>query len=308
MSKDSLALCPLLRLNSQSIDLSLKLIETDSKDAWSFFNLVALGKNIPTENKKWILEHERVHVNEKHSIDKIISQLVKIFGWFNPAAYYLDSALEENHEYRADEVVCEKFSNSLTYSHVLVSQALGGVPVNLLGHKFSKKSLLKSRIQMINQTKQKGKMKYLIAIPVLAVALLFHSCTKENSTTKTESAANTSSLLVQNTGDDVYQVVEKMPEFKGGMDGLFKFMSENTVYPKSASKSNESGKIFVTFIIDEAGNVIESEVVDANSIKSVALRNAALETISKMPAWNPGEQDGKTVKVMMTLPINFELN
>ncbi|MFT4847289.1 MAG: TonB family protein [Cryomorphaceae bacterium] len=297
----------ILSRNSQSTDSSLKLIETDSVEAWSFFNLVALGKNIPTENKEWILEHERVHVNEKHSIDKLIIQLVKIFGWFNPAVYFLEFALEENHEFRADEVVCVKFSNSITYSHVLVSQSLGGVPVNLLGHQFSKKSLLKSRIQMINQTKQTGKMKYLLTIPVLAVALLFHSCTKEDSTTETDSTPLASSILVQNTGDELYEVVEKMPEFKGGMDGLFKFMSENTVYPKSASKSDESGKVLVSFIIDEAGNVTEPAVVNAKSIASVALRNAALETLGKMPAWTPGEQDGKAVKVLLTLPINFEL-
>ena len=297
----------ILSRNSQSTDSSLKLIETDSVEAWSFFNLVALGKNIPTENKEWILEHERVHVNEKHSIDKLIIQLVKIFGWFNPAVYFLEFALEENHEFRADEVVCVKFSNSITYSHVLVSQSLGGVPVNLLGHQFSKKSLLKSRIQMINQTKQTGKMKYLLTIPVLAVALLFYSCTKEDSTTETDSTPLASSILVQNTGDELYEVVEKMPEFKGGMDGLFKFMSENTVYPKSASKSDESGKVLVSFIIDEAGNVTEPAVVNAKSIASVALRNAALETLGKMPAWTPGEQDGKAAKVLLTLPINFEL-
>jgi TonB family protein len=246
---------------------------------------------------------------------------VKIFGWFNPAVYYLDSALEENHEFRADEVVCMKFSNCITYSHVLVSQSLGGVPVNLLGHQFSKKSLLKSRIQMINQTKPTGKMKYLFAIPVLAVALLMHSCAKDVQTADpiSSSASKANALatqdvvytevkpLNQNTPEGVYEVIEKMPEFKGGMDGLFKFMSENTVYPKSSSKSNESGKVLVSFIIDEAGNVTEPQVVDAKSTISVALRNAALETVGKMPAWTPGEQDGKAVKVMLTLPIKFEL-
>jgi TonB family protein len=298
----------ILSRNSQSTDSSLKLIETDSVEAWSFFNLVALGKNIPTENKEWILEHERVHVNEKHSIDKLIIQLVKIFGWFNPAVYYLDSALEENHEYRADEVVCRNFSNSITYSQVLVSQSMGGVPVNLLGHQFSKKSILKSRIQMINQTKQTGAMKYLLAIPILAIALILHSCTeKETPEEKVSSDSKTIVEYDQNTPKGVYEVADKMPEFKGGNDGLMTFMSENTVYPKTAKEANESGTVYIKFIIDETGNVTEPEVFHEISTKSVALHSAAISTISKMPAWTPGEQKGKKVKVQYVLPINFAL-
>ncbi|MCZ4407494.1 TonB family protein [Cryomorphaceae bacterium 1068] len=293
--------------NSTSPISSLKLVETDSKEAWSFFNLIALGKEIPAENKEWILEHEKVHVEEKHSADKLLIQLVKIIGWFNPAVYYLEFALEENHEFRADEVVCERFSNTITYSHVLVSQSLGGIPVNLLGNQFSKKTLLKSRIQMINQTKQTGKMKYLLTIPVLAVALLLHSCTKEESATTSSSEPSAIAQTAQTNSDEVFDVVEKMPEFKDGMEGLIAFMSENTVYPKSASAADETGKVFVTFVIDEAGNVTNPEVVEKASVQSVALRNAALETVGKMPAWTPGEQSGKKVKVKMTLPIKFEL-
>ncbi|MGB6037175.1 MAG: M56 family metallopeptidase, partial [Cryomorphaceae bacterium] len=270
--------------------------------------LVALGKGIPAENKEWILEHEKVHVEEKHSIDKLMIQLVKIFGWFNPAVYYLEFAVEENHEFRADEVVCERFSNTTTYSHVLVSQSLGGVPVNLLGNQFSKKSLLKSRIQMINQTKQTGKMKYLLAIPVLAVALLLHSCTKEESAASTNSEPAAVPETAQTNSDQVFNVVEKMPEFKDGMDGLIAFMSANTVYPKSASTTNETGKVMVAFVIDEMGNVTDPKVLESRSVESAALRNAALETVGKMPAWTPGEQSGKKVKVRMTLPINFALD
>ncbi len=307
--KRFLGILSFLQRNSLSTESALRLIETDSAEAWSFFNLIALGKEIPAENKEWILEHEKVHVEEKHSIDKVVIQLVKIFGWFNPAVYYLEFALEENHEFRADEVVCERFSNTITYSHILVSQSMGGIPVNLLGHKFSKKSLLKSRIQMINQTKQTGKMKYLLTIPVLAVALLLHSCTEKDSS---EEAIPTESKTIkkfdQNTPEGVYEVVEKMPEFKGGMDELMRFMGENTIYPEAAKSANEHGKVFVKFIIDEEGNVTKPEVLHKASVESALLHTAAISTISKMPAWIPGEQGGKKVKVQYVMPINFALN
>ena len=305
--KRFLGILSFLKWKSFDSESSLRLIETDSAEAWSFFNLIALGKKIPTENKKWILEHEKVHVAERHSFDKLLVQLAKILGWFNPAVYYLEFALEENHEFRADEVVCKRFSNTITYSRVLVSQSLGGVPINLLGNQFSKKSILKSRIQMINQTKQTGKMKYLFSIPVLAVALLLHGCTKEESNRTVDSDPKRSSETAQYQSEEVLQVAEKMPEFEGGMEGLIAFMSENTVYPKSASTSNETGKVMVSFVIDETGNVTDPRVIESQSAESAGLRNAALETVGKMPAGTPGEQSGKKVKVRMTLPIQFAL-
>jgi TonB family protein len=286
-----------------TIQRKLRLIETNDENAWSFFNLIALGKNITPENRNWILAHERVHAEELHSLDKILISLVKSIGWFNPAVYYLEFALEENHEFRADEVVCNRFSDSIAYSQVLVSQSFGGINTNLLVHEFSKKSLLKSRIQMINQTKQTGKMKYLLTIPVLAVALLVHGCTKEESDRSIDSDPKKSSETSQIQTDEVLQVAEKMPEFQGGMDGLIAFMSEETVYPKT----EEEGKVLVSFVVDEEGNVTQPEVIERASSESTALRAAALETVGKMPAWTPGEQSGKKVKVKMTLPIQFAM-
>ncbi|MEM6831843.1 MAG: M56 family metallopeptidase [Bacteroidota bacterium] len=283
-----------------------RFFSADSTDAWSFFNFLFLGDKIPTENIDWIVAHERVHYEEGHSLDKLVVLAAKVLGWFNPAVYYLNYALEENHEFRADLVVCKEFNNHTAYSRVLVSQAIGGVSHNLLSHQFSKKSMLKTRIQMINQTKQTGKMKYLLTIPVLAVALLLHSCTKEDPVTSNV-ADNSKNTEASDPNDMVFVVVEKMPEFKGGMEGLMNFMAENTVYPKSAAEADETGKVFVEFVIDEEGNVTNPIVLKEQSVSSTALHTAALETVGKMPAWTPGEQRGRKVKVKLTLPIKFEL-
>ncbi len=152
-------------------------------------------------------------------------------------------------------------------------------------------------------------MKYLLTIPVLAVALLLHSCTEKDSS---EEAIPTESKTIkkfdQNTPEGVYEVVEKMPEFKGGMDELMRFMGENTIYPEAAKSANEHGKVFVKFIIDEEGNVTKPEVLHKASVESALLHTAAISTISKMPAWIPGEQGGKKVKVQYVMPINFALN
>lgn len=298
----------MVRKYPHKIDGGLRMIKTDDGNAWSFFNLIAIGKNIRKENRAWILAHEKVHVEELHSLDKILVHFVRIAGWFNPAAYYLEFALEENHEFRADEVVCSAFSDSTTYSQVLVSQSLGVNRAELFAHKFSKKSLLKSRIQMINQTKQTGKMKYLLTIPVLALALLMHSCEEKDSSDEIAPSESKVVKYDQNTPEGVYEVVEKMPEFKGGMDALITFMGENTIYPEEAKASETEGKVFVKFIIDESGKVTKPEVMHAISVENAALHTAALATISKMPDWIPGEQKGQKVKVQYVMPIQFALN
>ena len=297
-----------IRKHPHKKDDGLRLIETDDENAWSLFNLIAIGKNTRVENRAWILAHEKVHARELHSLDKILVQFVKIAGWFNPAVYYLDLALEENHEFRADEVVCSEFSDSTTYSQVLLSQSLGVLRTELFVNEFSKKSLLKSRIQMINQTKQTGKMKYLLTIPVLALALFMHGCEeKDNSDEMTPSEPKVMKYD-QNTPEGVYEVVEKMPEFKGGMDALITFMGENTIYPEEAKASETEGKVFVKFIIDESGRVTKPEVMHAISVENAALHTAALSTISKMPDWIPGEQKGQKVKVQYVMPVQFALN
>ncbi len=282
-------------------------VSPNSNEAWSFFNFLVLGCDIPEENLDYIIEHERVHATEKHSMDKLLLSVVKILGWFNPAVYYLELALEENHEFRADQVVCERFENTTTYSHVLVSQSLGGISHGLLSHQFSKKSILKSRIKMIHQTKQTAKIKYLLTIPVIAVALFLHSCAKDESPSSSGPADGQKSQIEQMDDSDVFAVVEKMPEFNGGTEGLFAFMNENTVYPKTDGERTESGKVVVSFIVDEGGNVTNPMVVEDASVESPALRKAALETVAKMPQWTPGEQRGKKVKVRLNLPIKFEL-
>jgi TonB family protein len=285
----------------------LGIVSIHSSEAWSFFNYIVIGKKIPANHLAWIIAHESVHVREMHSLDRLLFGVAKALGWFNPAVYLLEKAIEENHEFRADEVVCNLYDDQSTYSYVLLSQAMGGINHRVLVHPFSKKSMLKSRIQMINTTKQTGKMKYLLTIPVLAVALLMHSCAKEESVNSSESSTELQKSIAEND-PEVYKVVEKMPEFKGGMDGLIAFMGEHTVYPEEAKSSEDEGKVLVMFVVDEQGNVTEPSVIERGSSSSTALRQAALETISKMPAWSPGEQNGKKVKVQLVLPIKFELS
>jgi len=104
---------------------------------------------------------------------------------------------------------------------------------------------------------------------------------------------------------DVYMVVEEMPEYPGGLDGLKNFIVENVKYPEQAKKNKLEGKVFVSFVIDEHGNVTNAKVVRAVDPE---LDKEALRVVNKMAKWTPGKQKGENVKVQYTLPIQFALN
>ena len=100
-------------------------------------------------------------------------------------------------------------------------------------------------------------------------------------------------------------VVENMPEFPGGDLGLMKYIQKNIKYPAIAKEYNITGKVFIQFIVDKTGSVINVKVVrgvDKN------LDAEAVRVIKSLPKYKPGKQRGKAVKVMFTVPINFMLN
>lgn len=102
----------------------------------------------------------------------------------------------------------------------------------------------------------------------------------------------------------VYEVVEEMPEFPGGIDKLLQFINDNMKYPTKAQTEGMQGKVIVQFIIDEDGYIIEPNIV--RSVES-SLDNEALRLIKMLPQWRPGTLKGKAVKVKYTVPVAFKL-
>ena len=103
----------------------------------------------------------------------------------------------------------------------------------------------------------------------------------------------------------VFQVVEQMPQFPGGDNGLFKYLAESIRYPVDAQESGIQGRVICQFIIDENGQVNDVKVVRS---VDASLDAEAIRVIKAMPKWTPGQQRGKSVSVQYTLPINFRLD
>lgn len=149
------------------------------------------------------------------------------------------------------------------------------------------------------------------------------------------------------TGDDVFDVVEKMPEYKGGTQGLMTYIQHTVKYPETAKSTGLQGKFVVQFIINDDGSIIKDKTqvinVDGEKIAThvklpevmVAayakdaqkktgkqltkeqkdnmriaysdLEKECIRVVNNMEAWTPGQQRGKNVKVKFAVPITFRL-
>ena len=109
----------------------------------------------------------------------------------------------------------------------------------------------------------------------------------------------------QEQEQETFVVVEQMPEYPGGQQALFKFLSENVHYPKEAKDNGIQGRVICSFVVDKDGTVRDVEVVRSGG--SPLLDDEAARVISLMPKWKPGVQRGKPVRVKYTVPVNFRL-
>ena len=103
----------------------------------------------------------------------------------------------------------------------------------------------------------------------------------------------------------IFQVVEEMPSFPGGMRECMMFLGRNIKYPVLAQKAKIEGRVIVQFVVDKDGSISDTKVVRSVSPE---LDAEALRVVGLMPKWNPGKQRGKAVAVKYTMPIMFSLH
>lgn len=102
----------------------------------------------------------------------------------------------------------------------------------------------------------------------------------------------------------LFQVVECMPEFPGGMKRCMDFIQKEMRYPEEAKNAGIQGRIILQFIIEKDGTPAQPRIV--RSVHPL-LDKEALRIIRQMPKWTPGKQDGKPQRVLYTIPISFRL-
>lgn len=104
--------------------------------------------------------------------------------------------------------------------------------------------------------------------------------------------------------EEVFFVVDEMPEFPDGQLALRKFIARTIKYPVKAQENGIQGKVFVNFVVAKDGSVKNAKVVRG---VDPSLDQEALRVVNSLPKWKPGKQKGKEVAVSYTVPINFVL-
>lgn len=95
-----------------------------------------------------------------------------------------------------------------------------------------------------------------------------------------------------------------MPEYPGGNEAMMRYVATNVQYPTIAKENDVQGTVFVSFIVDKTGKVVDAKVVRGIGY---GCDKESLRVVNSMPKWTPGTQRGKTVRTRFTLPIKFML-
>jgi TonB family protein len=300
---------------------------------FSFFNLIFIRQEYYVDGKLTpVLEHEKIHINQFHTLDLIIIELVIILQWFNPFSWFLGRSMKSIHEFLADEGVLRQGFRKSEYQTLILNEAMG-LQVNNMTNNFNI-SLIKNRINMMTKAPSASwaMIKVLAAIPAfLAVIFFFTAGTlndlsaqdTQTKTTKTQEPTTvTTEKQAVTTGDTkstypvkqetqmklepvVYQVVEDMPKYPGGDDAMIKYIVSTIKYPEEAKKNGVMGTVYVQYIVETDGSVTHVSIL--RGVGS-GCDEEALRVVQGMPKWIPGKQNGETVRVQFVLPIKFSLD
>ena len=116
--------------------------------------------------------------------------------------------------------------------------------------------------------------------------------------------ANAQKTVISQSNQSVYDQVEQMPEFPGGMPAMIEFLQTNIKYPKDAIKQQVGGRVMVMFVVETDGTL--SNVRVAKKVFP-SLDSEAVRVVKTMPKWKPGKEKGRPVRVNFTLPVVFSL-
>ncbi len=318
-------------IRSENNDVSI-LWSQSNIPPFSFFRTMYLPANLKdTVHLKEVLRHEQVHINSWHSFDIVFTQVMQIVCWVNPFIPLIEKSLRELHEFEADKAVITAGTDPVMYTKILFSQNKTALAI-VLGNNFNY-SLIKRRLTMFYKKNTRyARLKAIVVLPLAICIVMIYAIGCEQSATKSTSTETTvaseapaqAAPAVQPDGsvpppppppppppvdtkdaNQVYTVVENMPQFPGGDEARTKYMINTIKYPDEAKKKGLQGTVYVGFIVEKDGS-ISSTKVQRGIGEPCDLE--AIRVVQSMPKWTPGTQNGKPVRVSFTMPISFKLN
>ncbi|RCH55082.1 energy transducer TonB [Mucilaginibacter hurinus] len=99
-----------------------------------------------------------------------------------------------------------------------------------------------------------------------------------------------------------FNAIEVLPEPVGGAQAWSKFLQKHLRYPAVAEREGLNGRVLISFIVEKDGKLTDFKV-DRGA--GFGFDEEALRVLKMAPAWRPGIQNGRPVRVKYTIPINF---
>ena len=183
--------------------LKLKILpKTDT--AFSFFNTIYLGENISEEKRSSIVAHEKIHIQQKHTLDLLFFEILRIIFWFNPLIYVFQNRMATLHEFIADEKLTAENDKKQYYQNLL-SEVFQTEKISFI-NTFFNQSLIKKRISMLQKSKSRkaAQLKYLLLLPAICAMLIYTACSNEP---KTEEIP-----IVQQSDSEVMNKINELAE------------------------------------------------------------------------------------------------
>lgn len=257
---------------------------------FSFFKYIFyFPQQFTRQELNTIINHEKVHVRQYHSLDILFIEIVHILQWFNPTIWFYKAALKQNLEFIADSQACGSDERKKEYQYLMLKQATANHNISIVNPFFN--SIIKKRIVMLNQRKSKRihLLKFLPILPLLGLFLMGFN-TKEvikfNDTLPITSLSEPAPLefISPLKPQDIKKISSgfgpAMSPFTHTMDfhnGIDLIASKGKNVMASAD-----GKVEVSSSSNKNGNYIVIKHQDAYSTKYLHLEDRAVKTGDKV--------------------------
>lgn len=331
--KNLIQLCKIHRSSSPVIIDGTRVFVHERYDLapFSWLNHIYVNKEIfeiEEKERRPLLLHELSHIKKHHYLDLILSQIVIIFQWFNPAAWKLRKEIKMLHEYEADQNVITLGVDEIEYQYLLVANLekikFGGMAHGLNGSSLKKRILMMHK-KDISKGFQFRAMLILVAglsagwilhLPVVAsslkrpaTALVMSQNSDHNPISflqvDKESVSGNEEIIKTKKVYDTPDVLPVYGKDNESTAALMNDLSKIIDYPKNAEKNGIQGKVVVEFIVSKKGEMREFRIVKSADPE---LDQNAIEAIKALPRkWQPGTVGGKPVDCLYHVPINFRL-
>ncbi|CAM1339378.1 M56 family metallopeptidase [Tenacibaculum aestuarii] len=309
-------------------DYKLILLPKETK-AFSFFNYIFLGKDIPSSKQEKIIQHELVHSEQKHTLDLLFFEFLKIVMWFNPMVYVYQNRISLVHEYISD-AVASKSDKKENYINHLLADIFQVEHISFI-NQFYKHSLIKKRIIMMTKTQSKKvkQLKYLLLVPLLGSMILYTACSSETSNVEQqkensvmyldESGINKRIFESKQSYMDVYMGVEKPKTKEVQLKDLTSL--ELSEYNEVVNRFKEKGqdidlKVYEGFenkarkvlFMDMSVSLKKFKSNKGNTIEGEDVPFAMLDKVPTFPGCAEGDKDCFHKSVSKFVQDNFDMS